>query len=177
MLNKTIPHQDITYKIIGCAMRVHRHLQRGLREKHYQRALTAQMRQEGLVVSEEYCREIYDGDVFLGQLYLDHWVNECVVVEDKAVSRQMENKDVAQVLAYLAVTGAKVGLFLNFGRNRLEYRRILPSKSMQDWQKEIQKYLWKPDRNSDLQTKDDRPSTIIHYPIDSTVRYPMHNTD
>ncbi len=144
MYNSKIPHQELTYKIIGCAMRVHSRTQRGLREKHYQRALTLEMQQVGLTVEEEYCKEVYDGENWIGRLYRDHWVDNCIVVEDKAVSRKIEGKDIAQIVAYLSITNAEVGLFLNFGRSRLEYHRILPPKSVQDWRKSIQPYLWQP---------------------------------
>ena len=122
-------------------------MQRGLRERHYQKALTIEMIKSGLIVEQEYHREVYDGEVLIGRLYLDHWVNNCVVVEDKAVTREMGNQDLAQIIAYLAVTGAKVGLFLNFGRSRLEHHRILCPKSMQDSQIDIKKYLYKPKPN------------------------------
>ena len=65
-------HQDITYRIIGAAMRVHSRTQRGLREKHYQKALTAEMLKDGLICPEEYCLAIYDSEIWLGRLYLDH---------------------------------------------------------------------------------------------------------
>jgi GxxExxY protein len=139
-----IPHQDITYKIIGAAMRVHNRTPRGLKEKHYQKALAAEMLQDGLVTTEEYHLEIYDGDIWLGRLYLDHWVNECVVVEDKAFSHSLGNDDIAQVIGYLAATGAKVGLLFNFGQRRLEYKRILPPKSLDNWQQHVKPFLWKP---------------------------------
>ncbi len=103
------------------------------------------MIQDGLTAPEEYHLEIYDGEVWLGRLYLDHWVNESVVVEDKAVAHSMGDSEIAQVIAYLAATGAKVGLLLNFGLTRLEYKRILPPKAMQGWQTHIAKYLWRPD--------------------------------
>lgn len=104
------------------------------------------MLQDGLVVLEEHHLEIYDGQTWLGRLYLDHWVNECVVVEDKAVSHSMGDAEIAQVIAYLAATQAKVGLLLNFGRSRLEYKRILPPTSVGEWQKHVTKYLWKPEQ-------------------------------
>ncbi|MGB3204115.1 MAG: GxxExxY protein [Crinalium sp.] len=149
MTPSNIPNQDITYRIIGCAMQVHRRMPRGLREIHYQRALTAEMIKSGLIVQEEYHLEVYDGEVWVGRLYLDHWVNDCIVVEDKAVTHGMGDDDIAQIVAYLAATKAKVGLYLNFGRQRLEYHRILPPKTMQDWQTHIKKYLWRPKEKSD----------------------------
>ncbi len=140
-----IPHQDITYKIIGAAMRVHNRLPRGLKEKHYQRALTVEMQKEGLCSIEEYHLEIFDEKVWIGRLYLDHWVNGCVVVEDKAVARPLGDKELAQVITYLAATQAQVGLLLNFGRKRLTYNRILPPKTVQEnWREDIKPYLWVP---------------------------------
>jgi GxxExxY protein len=139
-----IPHTDLTYRIIGAAMRVHRRTPRGLREKHCQTALTTELVQTGLSVSDEYHREVYDGEVWLGRLYVDHLVNDCVVVEGKALSHSMGDNEIAQVIAYLAALNMGVGLLLNFGRPRLEYRRILPPKSVQGWQTHIAKYLWRP---------------------------------
>jgi len=110
-----IPHADLTYKIIGAAMRVHRNTPRGLREKHYQTALTTEPLAAGLLVAEEYHREIHMGDQWLGRLYIDHWVNESVVVEDKAVSHPLGDDEMAQTITYLAALDAKVGLLLNFG--------------------------------------------------------------
>ena len=131
----------LTYQIIGAAMRVHRNTPRGLREKHYQRALTLELRRIGLNSIEEHHLELYDiQEQWLGRLYLDHWVNECIVIEDKAFTRSLGNKEIAQVIAYLAATGAKVGLLFNFGRTRLEYKRILPPKTVTDWQSRISPY-------------------------------------
>ena len=66
---------------------------------------------------------------------------------DKAVSHPITEKDKAQVIAYLAAMEAKVGLFFNFGRQGLEYHRILCPKSTEGWQTNIQQYLWQPDRH------------------------------
>ena len=70
-LNAEIPDADITYRIIGCAMRVHSRLGPGLKEQHYQKALTAEMVADGLAVSEEHCLEIHDGDTWLGRPLTD----------------------------------------------------------------------------------------------------------
>ncbi|MBI1800216.1 MAG: GxxExxY protein [Chloroflexi bacterium] len=143
-LNPNIPHTALTRGIIGAAMRVHSRLGPGLKEQHYQRALTAEMRALGLTVEEEYHLEIYDGDVWLGRLYLDHWVEGKVVVETEAFSHMLTNAEIAQVIGYLAATGAAVGLLLNFGRKSLEYQRILPPRKLDGWQQRIARFLWRP---------------------------------
>jgi len=143
-LDPKIPHQDITYKIIGAAMRVHSRLGPGLDEHHYQRDLTVEMIGDGLAVSEEHALEIYDGDRWLGRLYLDQLVEDCVVVEIKAFSHMLTNEEVAQVICYLAATGLKMGLLLNFGRRRLERKRILPPRQLDGWQERIRRFLWQP---------------------------------
>ena len=126
-------------------MRVHRNTPRGLREKHYQRALTLELQTLGLNTIEEHSIEIHDSqNQWLGNLRLDHWVNDCIVIEDKAFTRNLGNKELAQIIAYLAATQAPVGLLFNFGRTRLEYKRILPPKTVTDWQSRISPYLWKP---------------------------------
>ena len=63
----------------------------------------------------------------------------------KSFSHTLTNEDVAQVICYPAATGLKVGLLINFGRKRLEYRRILPPKKLDGWQGRIGRYLWRPD--------------------------------
>ena len=101
-LDPTIPHTDITYRIIGCAMRVHNRMGPGLKEVHYQRALTAEMRKEGLLVYEEYPVEIWDGDVYIGWLSLDHFVENCIVVEDEAFVHMLTDAEVAKIVAFLS---------------------------------------------------------------------------
>ena len=73
-LDENIPHADITFRIIGCAMRVHSRLGPGLKEHHYQKAMTAEMVTDGLTVSEEHHIELYDGETWIGRLYFDHLV-------------------------------------------------------------------------------------------------------
>jgi GxxExxY protein len=139
-----IPYQDITFKIIGAAMRVHSRLGPGLKEIHYQRALAEELRGANLHVSEEYPLEIYDLENWLGRLYLDLLVEIAVIVEIKAFPHLLTNEETAQVICYLAATGHKVGLLFNFGRKRLEYKRILPPHHLEGWQDRIHRFLWRP---------------------------------
>ncbi|MGQ0605279.1 MAG: GxxExxY protein [Anaerolineales bacterium] len=118
-LDSRVLHSDLMYRIIGAAMRVHTRLGPGLKERHYQRALLAEMIGDGLQVIEEHQFEIYDGETWLGRLYLDHWVEEKVVVEVESFPHLLTNAEVAQVIGYLAATGAQVGLLITFGRKSL----------------------------------------------------------
>ena len=143
-LNPQIPYQDITYRIIGAAMRVHNRLGPGLREKMYQRALTAEMCADGLQVIEEYRVDVYDGDVWIGVTFPDHWVENKVVVEVEAFPHFLTKAEVAQTIGFLAALDAPVGLLINFGRRRLDYQRILPPTNLQDWKKYITRFLSRP---------------------------------
>ncbi len=139
-----IPYQELTYKIIGAAMNIHNRLGPGLKEDHYQRALAIELRDKGLSVDEEYNIEIYDNQEWLGRLYLDLLVENSVIVETKAYQHLLTNEDIAQVICYLAAIGCKVALLLNFGCKRLEYKRILPPRTLEGWQNRIRPYLWRP---------------------------------
>ncbi len=69
-----------------------------------------------------------------------------MIVEEKALSHLLTDEEVAQVITYLAAMGLQVGLLINFGRQRLEYRQILPPKKLDEWQNRIRRYLWNPPR-------------------------------
>jgi GxxExxY protein len=143
-LDPAVPYADLTYRIIGCAMRVHTRIGPGLKEHHYQRALSEEMLADGLVVSEEHHVEVYDGEVWIGRLYYDHMVNDCVIVEVEAFAHMLTDEHVAQVITYLAASGLQVGLLFNFGRKRLEFKRILAPKEMTDWRQHARRYVWRP---------------------------------
>ena len=143
-LTTAIPVPDVTYRIIGAAMSVHNALGPGLKESAYQKALSSAMREDGLSFEEEKPVEIAVDDEQVGLLYLDHLVEGTVVVEEKALSHLLTNEEVAQTITYLAATGAQVGLLLNFGRRKLEYKRILPPRKVSDWQTRVRRYVWTP---------------------------------
>ena len=138
------PHSDVTYQIIGAALKVHHRIGPGHKEAVYQGLLTDEMVARGLTVEPERAIEIVVDEKVYGLLYLDHLVNEAVVVECKAIPHLLTNEEVAQVITYLAATGLPVGLLLNFGRRRLEFRRIFRPKKLDDWPKYIARHLWRP---------------------------------
>jgi hypothetical protein len=88
--------------------------------------------------------EVALDDSQVGLLYLDHFVEDSVVVEEKAFSHLLTKEEVAQVITYLAVSEAPLGLLINFGPKRLEYKRILPPTKFADWKLRDARYVWQP---------------------------------
>lgn len=138
--DSSIPHTDVTYRIIGCAMKVHGELGPGLKEIMYHRALSLSLEQAGLAYEEEKSVEVEVDGAVVGRLYIDHLVEDSVVVEEKALSHLLTQDEIAQVITYLAATQLPVGLLLNFGRRRLQYRRILPPKKLDAWKENVRRY-------------------------------------
>ena len=138
------PYDELCYKVIGAAMDVHNALGPGHKERFYQRALSKRLTELTIPFVGEQAVEIHFEGEFLGLLYMDHLIADKVIVEEKALSHLLTNEETAQVITYLAATGKSVGLLFNFGRKRLEYKRIFPPKRLEGWQNRIQRYLWHP---------------------------------
>ncbi len=136
----------LTYQIIGCAMSVHNRLGPRLKESTYHHALHLAMTAGGLTCREEVPVEIHLDQNSVGLLYLDHLVEERAVVEDKALLHLLTNEETAQLVTYLAATNYPVGLLFNFGRPRLEYKRIFPPGDRTQWGNRIRRYIWTPRR-------------------------------
>jgi GxxExxY protein len=114
MAEKVYPHQDLTEKIIGAAIEVHRALGPGLLESIYQTCLAHEMTLRGLRFEKEKPLPVeYKGIRLESSYRLDFVVEGSVVVELKAVD-SIHDVHKAQLLTYLKITGCKVGLLLNF---------------------------------------------------------------
>lgn len=126
---------DLTYKIIGLAMAVHNDIGYGFKEEVYEKALQVKLNHAGLEPNRQFEVVVdYEGER-VATFYLDLFPERQVVVEIKAFSHQLTNDELAQVINYLKATGASVGLLFNFGRRRLEYRRVFPGKDMEPVQR------------------------------------------
>ncbi|HLO18785.1 MAG TPA: GxxExxY protein [Anaerolineales bacterium] len=126
---------DLTYRIIGAAMAVHNEIGYGFKEEVYERALEAKLNSTGIAVECQYQVFVEYEGVQVAIFYLDLFAEEQVVIEVKAFSHQLTNDELAQVINYLKATGAPVGLLFNFGRRKLEYRRVFPGKDIKPVQR------------------------------------------
>ena len=138
------PLEDLTYRVIGTAMKVHNALGPGLKEAAYQKALSLEMEKEGLAFEAEKAVTISVDGTEIALLYPDHLVEGQLVVEEKAFSHLLTQEEIAQVITYLCALNLKVGLLLNFGRRRLEYKRIFPPRNVARWRERINRYVWQP---------------------------------
>ena len=110
---------DLTERIIGCAIEVHRHLGPGLFESIYESALCLERAAAGLKVECQKAVPIYYRDQAIGEYRLDLLVEDSVVVEVKSVER-FDPIFQAQLLTYLRATGKHLGLLINFNTRLLK---------------------------------------------------------
>lgn len=119
---------DLTYKIIGCCMKVHATLGNGFQEVIYQRALAIEMRKSDVGFERELEIPIfYDGES-IGTRRVDFLVANEIMVELKAV-KALEDVHLAQGLNYLVAYKLDKGLLINFGAKSLEVKRLRHPKN------------------------------------------------
>lgn len=127
MIDDSYKYSDITEKIIGCAMKVHSTLGNGFQEVIYQRALAIEMARAGLQFAREREMPIIYDEQHIGTRRVDFFVEDCVLVEIKALT-QMEDVHLAQAINYLEAFAMEIGLLINFGARSLQFKRLTNKK-------------------------------------------------
>jgi GxxExxY protein len=127
-MNKEQIEDDLTYKIIGCAMKVHTTLGNGFQEVIYQRALAIEMKKASLNFIREFEMKIfYDGEE-IGGRRVDFLVENSILIELKAL-KYIEDAHLAQGLNYLVAYKLDKGLLINFGAKSIEVKRLRHPKN------------------------------------------------
>ncbi|HZK98088.1 MAG TPA: GxxExxY protein [Prolixibacteraceae bacterium] len=114
---------ELTYKIIGCAMKVHNTLGNGFQEVIYQRCLAIELDKIGLEFLREEEMPIYYDSIQVGTRRADFIIASQVLVELKAMVK-LEDVHLAQGLNYLTAYQIEKGLLINFGATSLEVKRL-----------------------------------------------------
>ena len=117
------PHGDLTEKIIGAAMAVHRSLGPGLDEKIYENALCLELVSQSLDFSQQQQFPVFYRNKLVGNLITDLIVEGKVIIETKVASG-ISDAHIAQTLSYLSISGLQVGLILNFRTASLTFKRV-----------------------------------------------------
>jgi GxxExxY protein len=115
---------DITKRVIGCAYAVSNTLGAGFVEKVYERALVVELRIAGLAIAQQHVMTVKYKGIVVGDYVADLVVANEVIVEIKAI-KALDDVHTAQCMNYLKATGLRVALLLNFGKPRVELRRIV----------------------------------------------------
>ncbi len=119
-------HKDITSKILNAAFEVHNILGCGFAEKLYERPLIYELRQRDLKVEPQKKIEVIYKEIIAGDYIADIVIDNKVIVELKAAESIIKIHE-AQLLNYLKASKYHVGLILNFGKTKLEYKRLVMS--------------------------------------------------
>ena len=116
-------YEDVTHKIIGCAMKVHSTLGSGFQELIYQKALAIEIGKELLGYQREVEMTIFYDGIDIGTRRVDFFVEDKIMVELKAVSK-LDDLHLAQAMNYLEAYNLPIGLLINFGSRSLEFKRV-----------------------------------------------------
>ena len=118
-----LEHEDLTAKIIGCSFDVINELGAGFLESVYQKSLLIALREAGLRAEEQVPLRVFFRGQCVGEFFADILVEGKVIVELKAV-KVLAPEHMAQVINYLNASRIAVGLLVNFGAAKLDYKRL-----------------------------------------------------
>ena len=126
--DKKLVHAKLTRSIIGCAFEVINELGNGFLESVYEKAMMVSLSDAGLSAQSQKPLEVRFREKPVGEFYADLLVEEKVIVELKTV-KALAPEHEAQIINYLHATGIKVGLLINFGNPKLEFKRFTRNKN------------------------------------------------
>lgn len=127
MINEQYKYSELTSKIIGSAMTVHKTLGNGFQEVIYQRALEIEMRLAGIEFSREFEMPIFYKEKQIGTRRVDFLAVGIISVELKAIIK-LEDVHFAQAINYLEAYNLEIGLLINFGEKSLNFKRLTNKK-------------------------------------------------
>jgi GxxExxY protein len=117
-------YPELSHSIVGAAIKVLNTLKPGLNEKAYENALVIELRRRGHTIEQQRQFDVFYEGIWVDTLVPDLLVDGLVVVDPKVVS-EFNNTHVAQMIGYLAITGFKLAILLNFKHADLRYKRVV----------------------------------------------------
>ncbi|MEJ7691685.1 GxxExxY protein [Daejeonella sp.] len=116
-------YDELTHRIIGCAMQVHSKLGPGFFEIVYQRSMVIEMEKQGLNFVREMSVQIFYDNIKVGYGRVDFFVENAVMLELKALP-SLEDAHLAQTMNYCKTFKLPSGILINFGKRSLEFKRV-----------------------------------------------------
>ena len=124
IINEKYKYSDLTSKIIGASMEVHKFLGNGFQEVIYQRALAIELKEKGLSFVREQEMQIKYKGVNIGERRVDFFIEDKIMLEIKAVAN-LEDVHLAQAINYLEAYNLEIGLLINFGSKSMQFKRLM----------------------------------------------------
>jgi GxxExxY protein len=119
-------YKDETHQIIGVCMEVHNNLGHGFLEIVYKDAIELEARRKSIATEREKEFQIeYKGIILPHKFFADFVLMDKIILEVKANDHGIADEHIAQTLNYLKASGCRVGLIVNFGRSKLEFKRLI----------------------------------------------------
>lgn len=118
---------DITYKVNGCAMKVHNTLGNGFQEVIYQRCLAIELERANISFARELSHPIFYDNVHVGTRRADFVIEDKIILEIKA-KINLEDVHLAQAKNYVVAYDKEVGLLINFGAKSLQFKKVYNPK-------------------------------------------------
>jgi GxxExxY protein len=128
MINEKYKHSELTGKIIGAAMEVHKYLGNGFQEVIYQRALSIELNMQNLQHKREKEMQLTYKGYDIGKRRVDFFIEEKIMLEIKAV-KVLEDVHLAQAINYLEAYNMEIGLLIIFGSTSLQFKRVMKPKN------------------------------------------------
>lgn len=116
-------HSGLSKDILGCCFEIANELGSGFLENVYKNALCIALRQKGIAFVLEQPYEIFFRDQKLGHYIADLVIENSIIIELKCCQNLLAEHQ-AQLINYLKASGIPIGLLVNFGHSRLEYKRL-----------------------------------------------------
>ena len=121
---KDILYKELAFSIVGAAQEVHRALGPGFLEAVYEHALEYELQLRGIPFERQRPLRVTYKDHCVGDYRADFLVDNSIILEIKAVAALLPAHE-AQALHYLAITGLRLAILLNFGQTSLKFKRII----------------------------------------------------
>jgi len=120
-------YTELTGRIIGCAMEVHKILGSGFQESVYQKAMAIEMQIQGIPFDREFAMPVFYKKRHISTRRVDFLVNKIISTELKAV-HTLDDSHLAQAINYLEAFNLEIGLLINFGSRSLQFKRLINAK-------------------------------------------------
>jgi len=124
MRRQDVLYPELSHSIVGAAMKVLNTLKPGLSEKAYENALVIELKKQGHTIDQQRGFDVFYDGILVDKLVPDLLVDGLVVVDPKVVT-EFNDTHVAQMMGYLAITGYKLAILLNFKHADLRHKRVV----------------------------------------------------